>query len=403
MANTSPDDVALLKQELAQFLLAEITSAGGAQAFRKEVGDQVGAVIDRILNERLDPALAAMQRQAAEQMRVLTERVERALRRVEDQAPAGPSPETDRQLADLTARLDDMRQRLAKVEEAKPRATAQPLRPPETKQSETRLADERLAVAPASTSSLPRWALWLLLLLLALSVLGLGNLYYERLMAPDAVASPPPVFVAPAPSAQPPATHVSVPPQTPATMPTMTPTPAPAPQTAPPVITPPPAVLPKPTPPQQHARAIPADFAIERGWLAAQPYAVEPRLARRVGTAGSLPTLKSVVCGRAGNCTSDALMSPGSEAKQLIALQMLMSQIGDRFCAPRRSVDVTGQVSAEGLADLAAIAKCAGGAAYPCRETDNRVCPPDSDSLQAGLPAARAALLRWALWKTGST
>ncbi len=96
-------------------------------------------------------------------------------------------------------------------------------------------------------------------------------------------------------------------------------------------------------------------------------------------------------------------MNAGSEAKQVIALQMLMSQIGDQFCIPRRTVAVTGQVSASGLADLAAIAKCAGGTAHPCVEAQDKVCPPDADALQAGMPSARAALLRWALWKTGST
>ncbi len=89
-------------------------------------------------------------------------------------------------------------------------------------------------------------------------------------------------------------------------------------------------------PPQPHAH-IPADFAIERGWLAAQPFAVEPRLAHRVGSSDALPTLKSIVCGRSPNCASDALMSDSVGGKQLIALQMLMSQIGDRFCTPRKS------------------------------------------------------------------
>jgi hypothetical protein len=158
-----------------------------------------------------------------------------------------------------------------------------------------------------------------------------------------------------------------------------------------------------PPPAHQPAPRIPADFAIERGWLAAQPFAVDPRLARRVGSNEAIPTLKSMVCGRSPNCASDTLMTEGMAGKQLIALQMLMSQIGDRFCTPRRSVAVTGLVSAAGLADLAAIAKCAGGAPATCSETQNRVCPPDSDALQSGSQAARAVLLRWALWKTGST
>jgi len=242
---------------------------------------------------------------------------------------------------------------------------------------------------------------------LALSVLGLGNLYYEKLTRPEPVASSPvtamlpPAVSAPAPAAAttpaptpappPQQQAVSVPPQNPDAIPAVTPRPAPALPTAA-------TSTPAPQPPPRFA----ADFAIERGWLAAQPYAVDPRLARRVGSSQPYPTLKSIVCGRTPNCTSDALLAAGMEDEQLIALQMLMSQIGDRFCVPRRSLAVTGVASAAGLADLAAIAKCAGGAPAACKETQNRVCAPDADALQSGSRVARAALLRWALWKTGS-
>jgi hypothetical protein len=235
-------------------------------------------------------------------------------------------------------------------------------------------------------------------------VLGLGNLYYEKLTGPVVVA-PSPVATLPPPAASTPARAavpaptpapppqqqaVSVPPQNPAAIPDVTPRPAP---TVPAATT---------TPAPQPLPRFPADVAIERGWLAAQPYAVDPRLARRVGSSQSYPTLKSIVCGRTPNCTSDALLAAGMEDEQLIALQMLMSQIGDRFCAPRRSLAVTGLVSAAGLADLGAIAKCAGGAPASCAETQNRVCAPDANALQSGSQAARSALLRWALWKTGS-
>jgi hypothetical protein len=403
VANTSPDEIAQLKQELAQFLLAEITSAQGAATFRQEVGEQVGAVIDKILAERLTPALARLEQESAQQIRGATDRVDQMLRRLEEAAPGSASPAGEQQLADVTTRLDEVRQRLARLEDRERNnrgggAMAQPLRAPEPAVPERGDGE-----APAAAAPWPRWALWLLLLIGLLTVVGLGNIYYERLMAPapetnSAVPTPvmPKISAAPPAdtTAAPPPAAVSVPPQKPAAIPAVTPAPAP-PSASPP---------PTPTPvPQPHARNIPADFAIERGWLAAQPFAVEPRLARQVGSRDSIPTLKSVVCGRGANCTSDALLSGGSDAKQVIALQMLMSQIGDRFCVPRRAVDVTGQVTPEGLADLAAIAKCAGGTAHPCVETENRVCPPDADALLAGTQAARAALLRWALWKTGST
>jgi hypothetical protein len=93
----------------------------------------------------------------------------------------------------------------------------------------------------------------------------------------------------------------------------------------------------------------------------------------------------------------------GSAAKQLIALQMLLSQIGDRFCYPRRAVRVTGEVDTGTLDQFAGVVKCAGAQPYPCRETDKQVCPPRTDAIQGGDVAALAQLLRWALWKTGST
>lgn len=395
MANS--DDVALLKEELAQFLLSEIASAQGGAAFRREVGEQVGAVIDQILAERLAPALENLERQAAEHARRTTASLDDALARLKASSPAQDSPAFNQRLAEISAGLDQLRQRVGRFEEsAKPSrvAVAQPMQAPG--RAEARLADERIAAPGATSSSLPRWMFWLLLLLLALTALGLGNLYYEKLSKPE-VATPPPVVSAPPPTTRAPAPvpatplpqqAVSVPPQNASAIAPVTPRPAPTVPTA-------------PTP--QPASRIPADFAIERGWLAAQPFAVEPRLARRVGSNESLPTLRSLVCGRSPNCSSDALMSEDMAAKQLIALQMLMSQIGDRFCAPRRAVAVTGLVSAQGLSDLAAIARCAGGAEARCSETQNRVCPPDSDALQSGSPAARATLLRWALWKTGST
>lgn len=406
MANT--DDVALLKEELAQFLLTEISSAQGGTAFRREVGDQVGAVIDQLLAERLTPALNNLERQAAEQSRATTAALDDALARVKSALPNNPSLATDQKLTEITAALDALRQRLARLEETARRgAVAQPMQP----RTETKLADERIAAPNPTGSSLPRWLLWLLLLLLALSVLGLGNLYYEKLTRPD-VAAPSPVTAVPPPAASTPAPAavttpapapapppqqqaVSVPPQTPDAIPAVTPRPAPA----QPAATPTPAPQPAPQPPPR----FPADFAIERGWLAAQPFAVDPRLARRVGSSEPLPTLKSIVCGRTPNCTSDALLAAGMESEQLIALQMLMSQIGDRFCTPRRALAVTGLVTAAGLADLGAIAKCAGGAPASCSETQNRVCAPDANALQSGSQAARSALLRWALWKTGST
>jgi hypothetical protein len=401
VANT--DDVALLKEELAQFLLTEMSSAQGGAAFRREVGDQVGAVIDQILAERLKPALDNLERRAAEQSRATTAALDDALARVKSALPNNTAPATDEKLAEITAALDALRQRLARVEETSRRgAVAQPMQP----RSEPKLADERIAAPNPTGSSLPRWLLWLLLLLLALSVLSLGNLYYEKLTKPEPVApspvtaSPPPAASvlapaavttpAPTPAPTPQQQAVSVPPQTPAAIPDVTPRPAPTVPAA--------ATTPAPQPPPR----FPADFAIERGWLAAQPYAVDPRLARRVGSSQPLPTLKSIVCGRTPNCTSDALLAAGMEDEQLIALQMLMSQIGDRFCVPRRSLAVTGVATAAGLADLSAIAKCAGGAPAACRETQNRVCAPDADALQSGSQAARAALLRWALWKTGS-
>lgn len=407
MTNASPDDVAQLKQELAQFLLTEITSVQGAATFRQEVSSQVGAVIDQILAERLAPALRRLEQDSAQQIRLATERVDQALRRLEDVAPGNSSLASEQQLAEITARLDELRQRLARLEEQKRGgltggATAEQLRPPMPAPLER--DSSKLAAAPAAAPHWPHWALWLLLFLGVLTVAGLGNLYYERLTAPEKTS------VSPNPAARPtsappssttgtvvpPPAAVSVPPQKPVEMPAVTPAP-----TTPHVS--PPAALPPASPPPNHASNIPADMAIERGWLAAQPYAVEPRLARQVGSREQFPTLRSIVCGASANCTSDSLLSAGSDAKQLIALQMLMSQIGDRFCAPRRAITVTGQVTARGLADLAAIAKCAGGAAYPCKETQNKVCPPDPDMLQAGVLSARAALLRWALWKTGST
>lgn len=389
MANTTGDDVALLKDELAQFLLGEIASTQGGEAFRREVGDQVAAVIDHILAERLKPALDKLERRSTEQAAETTARVDDALRRLRASAPGEDAVE--RRLAEIAASLDQLRQRLARLEEqgGRPRtaAMAQPIAAPPP-----RLADERIAAPRPTGSALPRWMLWLLLALLVLSVLGLGNLYYERLFAPD-VVTPPPAAAAPQTSVPamasttPPPAAVSVPPQNTATV-------------APPSPAPPLATAPAPS---QPAARIPADFAIERGWLAAQPYAVDPRLARRVGANTQRPTLKSIVCDASPTCTSDTLMAEGTEAKQLIALQMLMSQIGDRFCTPRRSVAVNGLVSAEGLADFAGIANCAGGAPANCRETQNKVCAPDADALQSGSQAARAALLRWALWKTGST
>lgn len=395
MANTPPDDVAELKQELAQFLLTEITSVQGASTFRKEVSDQVAAVIDQVLTARLTPALQNMERQAAEQANQLTARVDAALRRVEQQVPGATSPETDKLVADLTARLDETRTRLARLEEQGRRAVAQPIAQPIVT---PKLADERIAAAPKSASAVPRWALWIVIALLALTALGLGNIYYERLMAPQPADAMPPVFVPPPSTPAPLTAPVSVPPQNPPQNSAVTPAaPTPAPATAPP-----PATTPATAPPATHARNVPADFAIERGWLAAQPFMVERSVARHAGATQAITTLKRLVCGQSASCTSDALLS-GSDAKQLIALQMLMSQIGDRFCSPRRAVRVTGEVSADGLTELTGVARCAGAHAYPCKETDSTVCPPDPDAIQAGDASARAQLLRWALWKTGAT
>jgi hypothetical protein len=402
----NPDDVALLKEELAQFLLTEIASAQGGTAFRREVGDQVGVVIDQILAERLKPALDNLERSASEQSRAASDTLDAALARVKAATPTGDSPAVEQKLSEMTAALDQLRQRIARIEETpKPArlAVAQPMQAPG--RTESKLADERIAAPTATASSLPRWMVWLLLILLALSVLGLANLYYEKLSTPAATQAPAVAFTPP-PVTTPSPTTSAPPPATTPTPPTVTP--APPPVSVPPQntaaiapVTPKPAPTPPATP--QPAARIPADFAIERGWLAAQPYAVEPRLARHLGLNESFPTLRSLVCGSSANCASDALIDDSMDGKQLVALQMLMSQIGDRFCVPRRSVAVTGKVSASGLADLAAIASCAGGATSRCTETQNRVCPPDPEALQSGSAAARATLMRWALWKTGST
>jgi hypothetical protein len=411
VANTSPDDVEELKQELAQFLLTEITSTQGQQTFRKEVSAEVAAVIDRVLTERLTPALQNIERQAAEQMNQLSARVDAALRRFEQAGPVpGASPETDQKVSDLTARLDEVRARLLRMEEQGRRAVAQPIAKP-------KLADERIAVTPKNSSLIPRWALWIIIALLALTALGLGNIYYERMMTPAAAGTNAPVFVTP-PSASPPQTGtltapasttpapaiapaqtappapVSVPPQNARSNHTMTPTPI---STAPPTVTAPASLPPQP------AHSIPADFAIERGWLAAQPFAVEGTVARRAGTGGHITTLKSLACGRSASCTADSLLN-GSQATQFIALQMMMSQIGDRFCYPRRGVHVTGEVDDGSLSEVAAVTRCAGlRPAAPCKEGENRVCPPDANAIEAGDVNALSQLLRWALWKTGST
>jgi len=402
VANTSPDDVSQLKQELAQFLLSEITSVKGAATFRQEVADQVGAVIDQLFADRLAPALAKMDQEKARQIREITDRVEPALRRLEDATSDGHSQASEQQLSEITRQLDEVRQRLARIEDQKRGArlggaTAQPLGANDPVSAER----DRVPVAAAG-APWPRWLLWLLLFLGVLTTAGLANLYYERLVAPvpEAIrAAPPPAVSATTSNA--PSSVVSPVEQRPPAVVAPPPSSVAPPAAATPSIVPqaPPPSVPAPRP---HARNIPADFAIERGWMAAQPFAVDPRLARRVGAGGTLPTLRSVVCGSSEVCTSDALLSAASDAKQIIALQMLMAQIGDRFCTPRRTVAVTGQVSAAGLADLAAIAQCAGGTAHPCVEAQDKVCPPDADTLQAGMQSARTALLRWALWKTGS-
>ena len=402
MANTSPDDVSQLKQELAQFLLSEITSVQGAATFRQEVADQVGAVIDQLFAERLAPALAKMEQDSARQIREITDRVEPALRRLEDATSGGPSQASEQQLSEITRQIDEIRQRLARIEDQKRGArlggaTVQTLGANDPAGAERDRGPATAAVAPW-----PRWLLWLLLFLGVLTTAGLANLYYERLVAPapEAIRAAPPA-TAPVAASNAPSSVVGAIAQRPAAVAAPPPSSVAPPAAATPSIVPqaPPPPVPAPRP---HARNIPADFAIERGWMAAQPFAVDPRLARRVGAAGTLPTLRSVVCGSSEVCTSDALLSAASDAKQIIALQMLMAQIGDGFCTPRRTVAVTGQVSAAGLADLAAIALCAGGTAHPCVEAQDKVCPPDADTLQAGMPSARTALLRWALWKTGS-
>ena len=194
MANTSADEVAELKQELAQFLLTEITSVQGAQTFRKEVGVEVAAVIDQVLNERLTPALQRIESQATEQANALTARVDAALRRFEQAAPvAGPSPEIEQKIAELTARLDEMRARLLRTEEQGRRAVAQPIAAP-------KLADERIAVTPKNTSLVPRWALWVIILLLAPTALAIGNIYVERMTATEPLTAigTSPAFVPPA-------------------------------------------------------------------------------------------------------------------------------------------------------------------------------------------------------------
>jgi hypothetical protein len=168
-------------------------------------------------------------------------------------------------------------------------------------------------------------------------------------------------------------------------------------------VTPAPTTTPPAAPPPAHAHAIPADFAIERGWLAAQPFAVEGNAARSAGANGHIATLKTLVCGHAVTCTADALLS-GPQATQFVALQMMMSQIGDRFCAPRRPVHVSGAVSDRALLELANVSRCPGlGAGGPCKEGENKVCAPDGDMIEAGDANALSQLLRWALWKTGST
>ena len=83
---------------------------------------------------------------------------------------------------------------------------------------------------------------------------------------------------------------------------------------------------------------------------------------------------------------------------------MLMSQIGDRFCYPRRAVHVSGEVSDSSLRELAEVTRCAGvRAGGACRDGDNKVCLSDGDMIEAGDVNALTQLLRWALWKTGST
>ena len=400
MANTSADEVAELKQELDQFLLPEITSAQGAHTFRKEVSAEVAAVIDQVLNERLTPALQRIEAQAAEQANALTARVDAALRRFEQGAPvAAASAETDQKVAELTARLDEMRSRMVRMEEQGRRAVAQPIAAP-------KLADERIAVTPKNASLVPRWALWVIILLLLLTALGLGNIYLERMTAPEPIM-PAPVFVppanttpstpvptpassAPAPASSAPANPVSVPPQNPPSNPAVTPTP---------INTTPPST---PASPPAHAHAIPADFAIERGWLAAQPFAVEGSVARHASTSSHITTLKALACGRSASCTADSLFG-ASEATQFIALQMVMSQIGDRFCTPRRGVHVTGVVDDGSLGELASVTQCAGlHPTAPCKNGDNKLCAPDAATIEAGDVNALSQLLRWGLWKIGS-
>lgn len=397
MATTSPDDVALLKQELAQFLLAEITSTEGAATFRQEVSSEVGAVIDKILNERLTPALTKLQNASDEHARSTTATLEAALARLEDEVPGVTvSPDLEKKLGEIATRVDELRARVVRVEE-KSRATAQPLAVPPR---EAKPANDDAAVRNAA----PPWVTWVLLALSIIAVFGVANLYLERLMAPTpSTATTTPVFTPPAANTTSPAAitpntttpHVSVPPQTTPAIPPATTTPSPTTTVPTPTTTTPPA----PTP---HA-SIPADFAIERGWIAAQPFAVDARLARKAGAGDSITTLKSLVCGRGQSCASDTLVNEASGIKQVIALQMVMSQIGDRFCTPRRSVSVNGSVTAAGLADLAAITRCAERGPKLCVETNNRVCPPDANAITIDPESSRGALLRWALWKIGST
>lgn len=409
MANRTADDVAELKQELAQFLLTEITSAQGAQMFRQEVSAQVASVIDKVLDERLAPALQRFEQQAAEQANALTARVDAALRRFEQDGPAGgASPEADQKIAELTARFDEMRARLSRAEEQGRRAVAQPLATP-------KLADERVAVAPKNTSLVPRWALWIIIILLALTALAIGNIYLERMTAPEpaqfgstppvlttppaAPASASPAPVAPPPVRTPPAvvTPAPVPPQNSASNPAVTPTPM-SNRPAPPAVAAPSA----PVPPPHPAHAIPADFAIERAWLAAQPFAVDGSVARHAGAGGHITTLKSLACGHSVTCTADSLLS-GSDATKFIALQMLMSQINDRFCTPRRVVRVTGVAEDTSLRELAEVTRCAGlRTSGTCHDSDSKICLPDSTMVEAGDVNALMQLLRWALWKIGT-
>ncbi|MBV9044453.1 MAG: hypothetical protein JO294_04975, partial [Alphaproteobacteria bacterium] len=204
MATTSPDDIALLKQELAQFLLAEITTADGAQTFRGEVSSEVGQVIDKILNERLAPALDNLKKETAEHARATNATLDEALAKLKAATPA-ESPEVDRKLADIAATLDELRARVGRFEDSVkalksgPTATVQPIKTP----------------VPTATAQppFPSWALWTLLALSVVSVLGLANIYYERMMLPRAPASDTvAVFTPPKPRPVPPATTTTAPP-----------------------------------------------------------------------------------------------------------------------------------------------------------------------------------------------